>query len=212
MSQVSETPDESLVETAKSAPDGDTRAFETLVERHRGAVVANCRGLTRSPHDAEDLAQEVFVKAYFGLKNFEARSRFSTWVQRIKINHCLNFIEKRAGKRFVQFDDPAVAESPDLAHEETPEQGMLASDERDRIAAILDALPDTLRVPLVMSDMDRLPYQEIADTLGIGLSAVKMRIKRGREAFRARFEAASGGRRPSARSTGASNGSPRATP
>lgn len=181
-------PDEALVERARGAREGDTRAFETLVERHRETVVANCRYLSRSSDDAEDLAQEVFVKAFFGLRGFEGKSRFSTWVQRIKINHCLNFIEKRQGKRFVQLDESDSADSRELANELTPEREMIDAGEQQRIAAALDALPDSLRVPLLMSDMDQLPYQEIADTLGIGLSAVKMRIKRGREAFRARYE------------------------
>lgn len=182
-------PDEALVRRAQGATEGDTRAFEELVERHRDPVVANCRFLTRSPADAEDLAQEVFVKAFFGLRGFEGKSRFSTWVQRIKINHCLNFLEKRNGARFVELDEPNAAERPELTNEETPERGMMEDDERQRIVAVLEALPDTLRVPLVMSDMDHLSYQEIADELGLGLSAVKMRIKRGREAFRARYEA-----------------------
>lgn len=188
MSDRSGIPDEELVERAKAAADGDTRAFEILVERHRDSVVANCRYLSRSADDAEDLAQEVFVKAYFGVKTFEGKSRFSTWVQRIKINHCLNFIEKRAGKRFVQLDESDALEAPERTHELTPEQEMIDSGERQRLTAILDRLPDSLRVPLLMSDMDQLSYQEIADTLGIGLSAVKMRIKRGREGFRAQFE------------------------
>jgi RNA polymerase sigma-70 factor (ECF subfamily) len=204
MSDATAIPDEDLVETARAAPDGDTRAFEALVERHRGTVVANCRYLSRSADDAEDLAQEVFVKAYFGLRSFEGKSRFSTWVQRIKINHCLNFIEKRNGKRFVQFDDSDAVDAHDLTYAMTPERAMIEAGEQQRITEALDALPDSLRVPLLMSDMDHLSYQEIADTLGIGLSAVKMRIKRGREAFRERFGPESGAGKPPSRSRAAS--------
>jgi len=97
MSEESSATDAELVASARRAPEGDTRAYEALLGRHRDAVLANCRYLTRSPDDAEDLAQEVFVKAYFGLSKFEGKSQFKTWVQRIKINQCLSFIEKRSG-------------------------------------------------------------------------------------------------------------------
>ncbi len=67
------------------------------------------------------------------------------------------------------------------------EKRMASQDRRDRIRETLEEIPDTLRVPLVLRDMDGLSYQEIADQLGIGLSAAKMRVKRGREAFRTRY-------------------------
>jgi len=187
MSEESSATDAELVASARRAPEGDTRAYEALLGRHRDAVLANCRYLTRSPDDAEDLAQEVFVKAYFGLSKFEGKSQFKTWVQRIKINQCLSFIEKRSGRRFLQLEESDPAPPPELVDSTTPETSLMDDDAQQRIAAVLDTLPDTLRVPLLMSDMDQLSCQEIAETLGLGLSAVKMRIKRGREAFRSRY-------------------------
>ena len=162
------------------------RAFEFLVRLYEGRVKANCRHLTRSRDDAEDLTQEVFVKAFFGLSRFEGRASFKTWVQRIKVNHCLNFLKKREGRTFVPFGEPGEGE-PEPAVEPAAEKHMESGEARRTIAGILDELPDTLRIPLVMCDVDQFSYQEIADTLGIGLSAVKMRIKRGREEFRKRF-------------------------
>jgi RNA polymerase sigma-70 factor (ECF subfamily) len=67
---------------ARTEGSGDTRAFETLVRRHQGFVVANCRVITRSAADADDLSQEVFVKAFFGLRRFEGRAQFRTWGRR----------------------------------------------------------------------------------------------------------------------------------
>jgi RNA polymerase sigma-70 factor (ECF subfamily) len=177
---------ERLVEAARSAPDGDLRAFEELVRIYRGRVQANCRHLTRSPDDAEDLTQEVFVKAFFGLSRFEGRSSFKTWIQRIKVNHCLNFLKKREGKTFIPFGEPGEG-APEPAEDSGAERQVASKEARERIADVLDQLPDTLRVPLIMCDVDQFSYREIADTLGIGLSAVKMRIKRGREEFRKRF-------------------------
>jgi RNA polymerase sigma-70 factor (ECF subfamily) len=88
--------DEELVTQARESLRGDVTAFETLVTRYESRVVTNCRFLTGSPADAEDLAQEVFTKAYFALRKFEGRSSFGTWVHRIKVNHCLNHLDKRS--------------------------------------------------------------------------------------------------------------------
>lgn len=170
--------DDELVAIAQAAVPGDTRAFDELMRRHERRVLVNCRIITRSPDHAEDLAQDVMVKAYFALKRFEGRSKFSTWVNRIKVNHCLNFLQKRAGKQFVDIDDTQIEGGAATDAE------LNRKDMRTRIEATLEQMPTSLRVPLVMRDLDKLAYQDIADALGINLSAVKMRIKRGREMFR----------------------------
>lgn len=186
---IAEPSDAELVEVARGALQGDMRAFEILVERHQARVLANCRYITKSEVDSEDLAQEVFVKAYFGLKGFEGRAQFKTWLQRIKVNHCLNFLRKHEGKSFQDVDDAAIAGAEGLRVEASADDRAWDLEARARISRVLDSLPDTLRIPLLMRDMDGLPYEEIAETLKIGLSAVKMRIKRGREEFRARYAA-----------------------
>jgi len=113
MSRGRET-DDALVDAARHATDGDSRAFEQLVLRHMEHVVTNCRYLTRAPADAEDLAQEVFVRAYFGLSGFEGRASFRSWLQRIKVNHCLDFLSRNAGKSFVSIEDEGIAERPEF--------------------------------------------------------------------------------------------------
>ena len=180
-------PDEDLVDQAKSALDGDMRAFEMLIARHQGHVLSNCRSLSGSEADGEDLAQEVFVKAYFGIARFEGRSRFRTWIQRIKVNHCLNFLRRKKGKTFLDVDDPVTQSENALQVEVSAEKQTRSMSEREGVREVLESLPDTLRIPLTMCDMDGFSYQEIADELGIGLSATKMRIKRGREEFRRRY-------------------------
>lgn len=188
MSEVHGVPsEEELVEIAQSSVPGDTRAFRALVERTKDRVLANCRFLSGSESDAEDLAQEVFVKVYAALPRFENRSRVYTWIQRIKINHCLTYLRGRRDRVFVDVTDPALESAAEM------QVGRSAADEagaigrRDRVRATLDELPDTLRIPLVMCDVDGYSYQEIADTLELGLSATKMRIKRARELFRERY-------------------------
>ncbi len=190
MTEPPDRTDEELVALAMRANQGDLRAFDHLVERHQSRVLANCRYLTRSPDDAEDLAQEVFVKAYFGLKRFEGRSQFKTWIQRIKVNHCLNHLRKRKDKVFLDVQDEALGSVEELRVEPVAQKRAEARDDRDLVRSVLDSLPDTLRLPLVLRDLDELSYQEIAESLDIGLSATKMRIKRGREEFRDKYAAA----------------------
>ncbi|HPF34668.1 sigma-70 family RNA polymerase sigma factor [bacterium] len=180
--------DEQLVERARSARQGDLRAFDELVRRHQAKVRTNCRYLTGSEEDALDLSQEVFVKAYFNLKRFEGRSSFGTWVQRIKVNHCLNHIRKRRGKTFVDVEDPALAAEDALRDGARADDATRARETRERIGEVLDRMSETLRVPLLLRDLDGLSYQEIADRLDLGLSAVKMRIARAREEFRELYD------------------------
>ena len=143
--------------------------------------------MSGSAADAEDLAQDVFVKAYFGLKRFEGRASFQTWIKRIKANHCINFVKKRAQRSFRDVDDPMVGDSDELRVDPVGASGLESASRRERIRVALESIPTSLRIPLVLRDMDGLSYQDIAEEMGIGLSAAKMRVKRGREAFRERY-------------------------
>lgn len=174
--------DEELVNRIRGTPEPDARAFEVLVTRHQAHVLANCRYLTNAA-EAEDLAQEVFVKAFFGLGGFEGRSMFKTWLQRIKVNHCVNFIQRRRDQT-AALEDPAVAGRPELSVAPAAPQHLENLDRRARIDRVLAQMTESLRVPLLLRELDQLSYQEIADVLGLGGSAVKMRIKRAREEFR----------------------------
>ena len=179
--------DAELVARAVTAAPGDLRAFDELVRRHQARVHTNCRYLSGNQEDALDLAQEVLVKAYFNLKSFQERSTFGTWLNRIKVNHCLNFLRREKDRIYVDASDPGLAGEQALHSPLTADAATEAAESRRRIGAVLDSLPETLRVPLILRDLDGLSYQEISDELDVGLSAVKMRIKRGREEFRAAY-------------------------
>jgi RNA polymerase sigma-70 factor (ECF subfamily) len=173
--------DEELLARIRKVGEGDLRPFEELVRRYQKKVTTNCRYLSGSPDDAEDLAQEVFMKVYFGLAGFEGRSSFNTWVQRIKSNHCINFVKKKK-LATVDLETPGVEGAsgvPPKAERELEKEAA-----RVRVGEVLLKMSETLRIPLVLRDMDGMAYDEIAEELGIGLSATKMRIKRGREEFR----------------------------
>jgi RNA polymerase sigma-70 factor (ECF subfamily) len=179
--------DEVLVRRARGAPEGDLRSFEQLVLRYEKRMVANCRYITRNPNDAEDLAQEVMVKAFFGLRSFEERSTFRHWLQRIKVNHCLNHLKKQEGRSYIGIEEPDTGSFDQLKVQATAEQQAEAIGERELIGRILNSMTETLRIPLVLCDMDEMSYEEVAKALGISLSAAKMRIKRAREEFRSRY-------------------------
>ena len=189
-------PDEELVARSKNARPGDMRAFTTLIGRHQDGVQANCRYLSGSAADAEDLAQEVFVRVFFGLKRFEGRSSFRTWLRTVKANHCINYLKKRKGAAFLDLDAPAARASDGLRVQPVGEKDLTREAQRKRIQSILGAMPDSLRIPLVLRDMDGFSYDEIAHELGIGLSATKMRIKRGREMFRSLHAGEEAGAQP----------------
>jgi RNA polymerase sigma-70 factor (ECF subfamily) len=180
-------PDFDLLQAAFNAPEGDLRAFEQLVERYQRRILANCRYLTRDEKYYEDLAQEVFVKAFFALKTFEGRSSFRSWLKRIKVNHCLSHMKKEESRLAQSIDDETSGTFERLQVEPQAPRDLDQQDQQRRIEAILNSLPPTLRIPLVMCDMDELSYEEIAESLGLGLSATKMRIKRAREQFRERY-------------------------
>jgi hypothetical protein len=86
-SWVSGDPDREVLKEAQKGPEGDLRAFDQLLLRHQETVVANWRHITGDPNNAEDLAQEVPVKVYFGLRSFDGKSSLVAWLQRIKVNH-----------------------------------------------------------------------------------------------------------------------------
>ena len=181
-----------LALAARSAPEGDSRAFEQLILLHQRKILANCRYLARDESNYEDLAQEVFVKAYFGIKTFEGNSSFGHWLRRIKVNHCLNHLKRNEGRFPVDIADEAILQEERLQVPPIAESRLDAADQRNRIHTILGMMPIGLRIPLIMRDMDDFSYDEVASALGLGLSAVKMRIKRARELFRKNYKPAEG--------------------
>ena len=152
--------------------------------------MADCQYLTRDEANSEDLAQEVFVKAFFGLRNFEGRSSFRHWLHRIKVHHCLNHLKKGEGREALTIDDTAAEYHEQLRVSPMADKELESLEDRARINAVLNSMPSTLRIPLIMRDMDELSYEEIAESLGVGLSAVKMRIKRARAHFRRSYQGA----------------------
>jgi len=176
--------DARLVREARDSVWGDHRAFDQLVQRHLAHVRANCEHITGSRTDAEDLTQEVFVKAFFALSELSEDVKFRGWISRIKVNHCLDHLRRVRGRKGVDIDQVLAEHDPGLSIPPPQDRDWDVLERRHRVRRILHRLPESLRIPVILCDMDGFSYQEVADMLGLGLSATKMRIKRGREMFR----------------------------
>ncbi len=179
------------------AQAGDAGAFETLVRRYQGWVFTLALRMLGDRAEAEDMAQEIFLKAYRGLKGFKGASRFSTWLYSITSHHCLNHLEARrrqlhhlgrGGDRpgAVGNDPPAPV---DRLVDETPRADALL--ERADLARIVQAelahLSEEHRLILVLRDIQGLSYEEIAQTLRLELGTVRSRLHRARMEMRARL-------------------------
>jgi RNA polymerase sigma-70 factor, ECF subfamily len=171
-------PDGALVEAAAA---GSRDAFDELVRRHQAAIVSLVRALTAGRGDPEDVAQEVFVRAWRSLRGFRGDSTFRTWLHTVAIN-VVRTSQSRNARLLRVFlpaggRDPDAA-PPDRASGEEPVDSALAR--RQMVERALAALPDDLRVAVTLRDLQGLDYKEIAAALGVPIGTVESRIFRAR--------------------------------
>jgi RNA polymerase sigma-70 factor, ECF subfamily len=169
-------PDRALVDAAAG---GSREAFDELVRRHQGAMITLARVLTAGRGEAEDLAQEVFVRAWRSLRGFRGDSTFRTWLHRVAIN-VIRTSQARQGRLARLFVVRAHDEGPpDSASGEEPVDATLAR--RQVIDRALAALPEELRVAVTLRDLQGLDYKEIAAALDVPIGTVESRIFRARQ-------------------------------
>jgi len=179
--------DEELVALCQKRLPGDTRPFEALVVRYEAQVRATCFRILGDWHEAEDQAQEVFIKVWRGLPGFEGRSSFSTWLYRIAMNTCYNALDRRKRRPLLDIVSVDVLEDR-AADSASPEQAVMAQAELKLLSRALERLTADERSVLALRETNALSYQEIATVLDIGLSAAKMRVARARLALRRAYE------------------------
>lgn len=150
---------------------GDRAAFGLLVERHQRRVYNIAYRLV-GPSDADDATQDVFLTCLRKLGGFRWESAFTTWLYRVTVNVCTDLLRKRA--REAPTDEP-----PDRPAEDRADAAVAAAD----IERALLKVPMDFRAPLVLHDVHDLPYEKIADALGVPVGTVKSRIHRGRVAL-----------------------------
>lgn len=159
---------------------GDEAAWRELVARHTRRVFGLAYRFTGRVDDAEDLVQEVFVKVYQTLDRYRAGDgSFTAWLMAVARNQAIDQYRRRRQERLRRVEDPERVEQT-ASHEETPLQDM---ERGERVALVhrgLRALPEDLRLPLILCDLQGLPYDEIAASLQVPLGTVKSRINRAR--------------------------------
>jgi len=181
------SPEELVRRCQQTLPD-DTRAFELLVAHYKERVFAAAYRIMGNRQDAEDQAQEVFLKVFRNIKRLEEPTTVTSWIYRITTNTCLDALEKQkhrpAQAPLTPQGDERDAE-PIYADERTPtpEQAALHRELRHCLETTLAQLDARDRTTLVLREIEGRSYQEIAESLALGLSAVKMRIHRARLAF-----------------------------
>jgi RNA polymerase sigma-70 factor, ECF subfamily len=175
-----------LIERAR---DGDAEAFGALVEAHSDRVYGALRSFGLAAEEAEEVAQEVFVRAWRGMKVFEGRARLSTWLYRIAFNEAQRRLSRRppapVALNFTGADP--VLELPDRVAR-GPEATALEQEFVAMMWQALSQLPEDWRAAVVLRDIDGLTTEEAAALVGVRAAAFKSRLHRGRMALRAVLE------------------------
>lgn len=162
-------------EIIKIILDGDTNMFSEIVTRYKNLVYSIILRMTNNIDEADDLAQEVFVKVYKNLDKYYPEYKLSTWIIRITTNHVIDHRRKK-NKDTVPLEDVEF----ELTTHSSPEDQYIDMEDKRKLETIIKNLPDMYKVPIVLYHQQGLSYQEIADVIDIPLSKVKNRIFRGR--------------------------------
>jgi RNA polymerase sigma-70 factor (ECF subfamily) len=163
---------------------GNQRAFAELIDRYKARIFHTTLRILGNREDAEEAAQDTFVRVYRGLENFREESTFSTWIYRICVNTCLNLLESR--KRFKAQD---IENTPmeELPYIESPEAGFADEDLQTRVFAVIETLPAKYRTVLVLFHVQHLAYHEIMEIMQMPMSSVKTHLFRARAMLRERL-------------------------
>jgi RNA polymerase sigma-70 factor, ECF subfamily len=182
------TVDESDLVLVKRVQRGDKTAFDLLVRKYQHKVVKLVLRYVRNPAEAEDIAQEAFIKAYRALPQFRGDSAFYTWMYRIAINTAKNSLASRDRSPiayYLDLNDPEESHSVQtkLQDPDTPEGMALTEEIRQIVNSAIEGLPEELKTAIVLRELDGLSYEEIAATMECPVGTVRSRIFRAREAI-----------------------------
>ena len=171
-------------ELVRRAQREDKEAFEELIRRHQHRVFAVASGIIRRREDVEDIAQQVFVKAYFSLKRFDQRAAFSTWLYKITVNECWDMLRKKKVRPLVYESDLSEEQARQVIS--SAERGKKEPDISDRLEArqrverLLEGLDERDRLMLILKEVEGFSIEEIAEVLDLNANTVKVRLFRAR--------------------------------
>jgi RNA polymerase sigma-70 factor (ECF subfamily) len=171
-------------ELVRRAQSEDQEAFEELLRRHQHRVFAVAGGILRRREDVEDIAQQVFVKAYFSLKRFDQRAAFSTWLYKITVNECWDMLRKKKVRPLVYESDLSEEQAKQVvAAEGKNSSGPDISERleaRERVERLMEGLDERDRLMLILKEVEGFAVEEIAQVLDLNANTVKVRLFRAR--------------------------------
>jgi RNA polymerase sigma-70 factor, ECF subfamily len=176
--------DQALVQRVQK---GDKRAFDLLVSRYQHRIISVIGRYVHDWADAQDVAQDTFIRAYRALGNFRGDSQFYTWLYKIAINTAKNWLVSQGRRPPTDDVDASDAVQYDggtrLRDTDTPEHELMRREIEQTVSATVEALPDELRMAITLREVDGLSYEEIAETMGCPIGTVRSRIFRARDAI-----------------------------
>ena len=176
--------DQQLVERVQA---GDKRAFDLLVLKYQHKIISLVGRYVKDHHEAMDVSQEAFIKAYRALANFRGDSQFYTWLYRIAINTTKNYLvarNRRPPDVDVEANEYGDYGSADImADVDTPENLMARDQLQDKVFATLEKLPDDLKTALTLREFEGMSYEQIAEVMDCPVGTVRSRIFRARDAI-----------------------------
>jgi RNA polymerase sigma-70 factor (ECF subfamily) len=177
-------PHEAASELVRQAKAGDQRAFGELVRRYRQRIFALCLHLTGSQSDADDVTQEVFLRAFKCLHTFEGRSQFFTWVYRMAVNRSLNCRRDRKRRAESPIDDPRIERAIEVDAPGDPARAAELRQTYTRLLTALDDLPATMRATVVLVSLQGLSHAEAAIVQRCSPGTIAWRMHTARRALR----------------------------
>jgi RNA polymerase sigma-70 factor, ECF subfamily len=168
----------------RQAQNGSDSAFEELVRRHQHRVFALVGGILRRREDVEDVAQQVFLKAFVSLKRFDQRSAFSTWLYKISVNECWDYLRKKKVRPLIYESDLSEEQVSRLdgivSQNRAPEAPSDRAEARDLLERILEKLSEQDRQLLFLKEVEGFSVEELAEILDLNVNTVKVRLFRAR--------------------------------
>ncbi len=175
--------DQQLIERVQK---GDKQAFDMLVVKYQSRVMSIVSRLVRDHHEAQDIVQEAFIKAYRALPRFRGDSAFYTWLYRIAVNTAKNHLVskgRRPAIEGVELEEAEVVGIPSLQDDESPERQLLRDELEQVIYGAINKLPDDLKTAITLREFEGLSYEDISKVMDCPVGTVRSRIFRAREAI-----------------------------
>jgi RNA polymerase sigma-70 factor (ECF subfamily) len=171
----------------EAALQGDRNAFGCLVGAYQGPVYNLTYRMLGDPSEAEEAAQETFLRAYRKLDSYDPTRKFSTWLLSIASHYCIDRLRRRR-LNWISLEDEGLPPAALTSHQPDPERRAIQNEQEAEIQALLDTLPADYRAAVVLHYWYDLSYEEIAETTGSTVSAIKSRLFRARRMLAQRLQ------------------------